>query len=1433
MHLNTINSNFEGAFTTDYRTAQLGSIGRFSFLPTIIMPLYTAKDSIYRVRTLLDSGAGHSWIANGLLKYVNYTRMPAQKLTIATLNGSVNRKCPMVQVYFRTGTLVPIECFVLDDFVEHIMVYGLKDYLREETQLSEETISKIVDPAGEDVDHIKISLGTGLVLSNAAMALICPEQSTRLNLIDHRLIIESTLFGLTISGEIPQRLRENTKVVQAMYAAPKICENPKCSIPEPDVHSVLGYQRDVLEDEIKFLWEKDNLGIFSHEMHDNDLIAMQRLENSMFQLETGQFEIRLPFNDKLSMLETNRELARARTYRQLTEMANKENYRNLAIRAKEELDLQNYIEIVTPDMIPVGKVHYLPWRGILKADSDTTKLRIVMDASAKTSASAVSLNQCLYQGPNLIINLAKCLIRFMLNKYRCVADIEKAFLRILIASEDRDVLRFFWPADPYNPKSKLVEYRWKAVLFGSISSPFILASVLKRLITTNCETDYTKQALLNGIYVDNLLHSDNEEDKLMQFFTESRTVLDQGHFNLREWASNSKKVRFQAKTQDVLIQKKNVNALGLWWDQLEDTLSFKAGFKWDLKYTKRSALSFSNAVFDPLNWICPLHVQNRLLLRDLWSQKYAWDKSFHQDETLVKRWNYLRQNCFAAMDIKMKLDIRIRDETQIHVFTDASIQAYGAVLYLVTPKSREYPEGEVFMIKAKAKIVPVDKNPTEDTMPRWELASIVVGAKLLVFVLDAVPQLIGKPVFIWNDNKPSLCWCSQTTIKDTYVHNRVKDIREKCPTATLRYVPTDVNPADILTRDITAQDLKKCRRWWYATEWITDQQNWPITEQIYNLHPPVLPQHANVIGPNDTPVLSLFSDHRFTKSLRALAFLIRWRDRHSKAEGTREYFQDNIGAEEMAKAKTAAVKIMQQNAFQEELRMLKNKGMVDKGKCKKLRLFLDEKEIIRCQSRVEFTLTKAPHKAPILMDTQNGFTKSYIKNIHVANNCAPYHFTLNAARQEIHGIKLQNLVKKVIGECKICIRYRAHPYRYPIQPVLPMERAQVDSPFTACAVDYCGPFSVLEENGTKKVWVSLFCCMVTRAVYIVLVDDLKSTTFLAALTELATRRAQPKVIVSDNMTTYTHGNKILTHIANQPQVKRELASLGIEWRWTPAKASWAGGIYERLVGIIKKELYKMCGSGIFTREDFRCHLIKVEHVVNSRPLCRGENQEILTPNHILNGSGEIRGTLLHSSTADEVLDQVLEARRDLPKHYQQIKVKKDLFWRAFQEQYLETLRFTQDKMGNSFKAVPKVGDRCLIYSPDEPRYVWKVAVVQSKVISKDGECRSCVIKTDNGITTRPTNHLFRLEMDLDDENEAFLRNQQAERSERHAGPLKELKKRMANEARASNLPEEDIQTMIQKLKEDLPREDLNRRPRRTAAINAAALRKQMIEDNAL
>ena len=167
-------------------------------------------------------------------------------------------------------------------------------------------------------------MGTGLVLSNAAMTLICPRESTRLNLLEHRLIIEPTIFGLALSGEIPKGLRYTTRVVQAMCTTPKLCEKGDIlKDSEANIHDQLGYQKEVLEDEISFLWDKENLGIFSYGVHNEDLIAIQRLEASMIQSESGQFEIKLPFNAKLPMLKTNKEMAIARAHRQLVEMAGK------------------------------------------------------------------------------------------------------------------------------------------------------------------------------------------------------------------------------------------------------------------------------------------------------------------------------------------------------------------------------------------------------------------------------------------------------------------------------------------------------------------------------------------------------------------------------------------------------------------------------------------------------------------------------------------------------------------------------------------------------------------------------------------------------------------------------------------------------------------------------------------------------------------------------------------------------------------------------------------------------------------------------------------------------------------------------------------------------------------------------------------------------
>ena len=1439
LHLNVLTSNFKASFLTNFNinVAQLSSIGRFSFLPTIILPLYSGKGEIYKVRTLLDSGAGHSWVAGGILQHINYTRMPSQRLTIGTLNGSVRRKCQMVQIYFHTHTLVPIECFVLDDFVEHIMVRGIKQYLRDQTDLREDTIQNIVDPETNDVDHAGISIGTALVLSNAATTLICPKESTKINLQEHRLILEPTLFGLAISGEIPRALRASSKVVQALCTTPKVHERQGIiNDYQPGIHSELGYQKEVLEDEIKFLWDKETLGIFIHEVHDDDAIATRRLEESMVQLQSGQFEVKLPFNGKLPLLKTNRQLAIARTYRQLSEMNSKKKYKDLAVKAMKELIEEDYVERVIEEMVDGKYIHFLPWRGIVKSDSATTKLRIVMDASAKSTASDVSLNQCLYQGPNLILNLAKCLMRFMVNKYRCVADIEKAFLRILIALEDRDVLRFFWPKDPGNPNSRLLEYRWKAVLFGSISSPFILASVLKKLITDSSATEYTKQALLKGIYVDNLFHSDNNEDRLVEFYQQARLVMTTGRFNLREWGSNSTKVREKAKLDKVLVSNEKLGALGLWWAQLEDKFTFKANFSWNEKHTKRSVLSFTNGVFDPLNWLCPLHIQNRIFIKNLWGKKYLWDNSFHKEQALVERWKYLREQCFEAVGLEIDLNIQITDTTEVHVFADASTQAYGAVLYLVNPKSPSLPKGKVTLFKSQGKIVPLNKLPQEDTMPKWELASILVASNVVTFTLDAVPQLQDKELFIWNDSKAALSWCTQIDIKNTYVHNRVRNIRERCPTATIKYVPSAENPADIITRDITAKELRNSKLWWNAPEWIVDRKLWPTTEETYNLHPPILLHHNNVVAVDQQPprqemkAFHIFSDHRFNKSLRIMAWLMRWKD--NKTE-TRKYLTDHISKDEMIETKTKCIKIMQQLAFKEQLEALKNNKQIKLTKFAKLRLFLDENGVIKCQSRVQFMLIKDNRNAPILMDIDSDFTRAYVKNIHVSNNCANHNFTINTIRQEAYGFRLSALVKSIISSCKICQRFRCHPFRYPIQPPLPMQRAMRDRPFAATGVDYAGPFVVKQGEKDIKVWLCLFTCLMSRAVYLVIIEDLRSTTFLAALKELSARRSQPKMLISDNATTFVHGSKILDYIATQANVKKKLTNLNIEWKFTAAKASWQGGVFESLIGLVKRQLAKMLGNGLFTLLDFRNCIISVESLLNNRPLCRTSEQEIITPAHILNGEGGVEGVNLSHPIAEQVIEDILKARNQLPEVYKQIKNRQDTFWEALQTQYLQSLKFTSDKMGNNFKTTAKAGDVCLVYS-DQPRLKWKMAVILRIVESSDGQSRQAVIKMSHGTTTRALNHLYPLELEVEDNDETAKVAQQTVRAKKNEKQLKSLKNRIKTTALNQDMPQAQMDDIINKMEDELnPEQHIPTRPTRQAAVKAALLRKEMLKQNIL
>ena len=77
-----------------------------------------------------------------------------------------------------------------------------------------------------------------------------------------------------------------------------------------------------------------------------------------------------------------------------------------------------------------------------------TKLRIVYDASSKAKRDELnSLNDCLFRGLVILLDLCRALMRFHLYPVVMGADIERAFLQLGIQPCDRDVTRFLWLKD--------------------------------------------------------------------------------------------------------------------------------------------------------------------------------------------------------------------------------------------------------------------------------------------------------------------------------------------------------------------------------------------------------------------------------------------------------------------------------------------------------------------------------------------------------------------------------------------------------------------------------------------------------------------------------------------------------------------------------------------------------------------------------------------------------------------------------------------------------------------------------------------------------------------------------------------------------------------------------------------------------------------------
>ncbi|GFW11578.1 integrase catalytic domain-containing protein [Trichonephila clavipes] len=195
---------------------------------------------------------------------------------------------------------------------------------------------------------------------------------------------------------------------------------------------------------------------------------------------------------------------------------------------------------------------------------------------------------------------------------------------------------------------------------------------------------------------------------------------------------------------------------------------------------------------------------------------------------------------------------------------------------------------------------------------------------------------------------------------------------------------------------------------------------------------------------------------------------------------------------------------------------------------------------------------------------------------------------------------------------------------------------------------YLGAILVKDNQGTRKFYVSLFTCAVTRAVHLELVSDMSTKCFLLALRRFLARRGNCKVIYSGNARTFKAAERELAYFANilkNSKFQNFVADKGIHWKFIVKRAPWWGGFYERLVKTIKDPLRKILGRALLTFEELSTILSEVEVIVNHRPLTYVENDpgepEPLTPAHFLElGYGDSKYPihfieLIDTTTANE------------------------------------------------------------------------------------------------------------------------------------------------------------------------------------------------------
>ena len=308
-----------------------------------------------------------------------------------------------------------------------------------------------------------------------------------------------------------------------------------------------------------------------------------------------------------------------------------------------------------------GPVHYITVFAVVKTESLSTKTSVVSNSALKNAVSRLSLNDCLWPGPNALADLLDCLIFWRGVEVAIIMDLKKAYQAIHTSPMELHLRRFLFRP---RPDQAWATYGYTCANFGDLSAGLMLEVGKRRVANLGADIDpQAAEQLKSQSYVDDSILGGSLDDVTRMRGERTR----EGYTGTvaKILAKGAMTIKFMAVTgSDDSYEEEQLGGkcLGVGYrisqDQLHfqiepcfyegkaksadvarelvclsrsDVAALQAGA---IKFTRRQALSMVMALYDPLGLVGPALVTGKLLLRRLYSpsQVTSWDQDLPTPE---------------------------------------------------------------------------------------------------------------------------------------------------------------------------------------------------------------------------------------------------------------------------------------------------------------------------------------------------------------------------------------------------------------------------------------------------------------------------------------------------------------------------------------------------------------------------------------------------------------------------------------------------------------------------------------------------------------------------------------------------------------------------------------------------------------------------------